>query len=380
MSRHTLSCCIVVKNEEKAIVPCLNGIDILADEIIVVDTGSTDSTCNAIAWWAKQKHAEKNIKLIKIGDRFHDKDGDFNFGAAKTFAFENATKDFVMWLDASDLVFDQKKIKRTFLKETAQNPKTYFTLPTALSKRFSFRRARIGPRSDVMMTGRIHETMDSKKGNLNLRRVYIPVPIKNFKKTRNLPRNLRILKKEWKREKKSRTCFYIASTYRDMMKPEDALKWFRKRAYNFEYREERTFKEEHFKALESIAEIILERSHKKYARVMDIYDVAQEMIDRDPDRYEGHFYMGQYYIEHEKWESAIAELRKYKECKKPKDIKLWVNGTIYNGKAILRSIEKCKTALKYDGVLKPEEITEYKQNKSTYRVGNQQYLQSDTIK
>ena len=65
---------------------------------------------------------------------------------------------------------------------------------------------------------------------------------------------------------------------------------------------------------------------------------------------------------------------------KPEEIKLWVNGTIYYGKAILRSIEKCKTALKYKDVLEPEEITELKKSKSTYKVGNQQYLSSDTIK
>ena len=377
MARHTLSCCIVVRNEEEKITACLDNIDILADEIIVVDTGSTDSTCNAVMWWINKKRAQKNVKLIPVGDRFHDKDGDFNFGKAKTFAFKNATKDFVMWLDASDIVFDQKRIKRTFLQETSKNPNVYFVLPTALSKRFSFTRARIGPRSTASMIGRIHEYMGFKNAK-DLTRMVINVPIKNFKNTRDLDRNLRLLKKEWKREKTARTCFYIASTYRDMMDPKQALKWFRKRVYDFEFKY--VFKAEYFKALESIAEIILEHNHAEFARIADIYDVAQEMIEREPDRYEGHFYMGKYYMEHEKWKSAIEELRKYKQCKKPEDVKLWVNGTIYSGKAILRSIEKCKTALKYDGVLEPDEIIDYKQSKSTYKIGNQQYLRSDTIK
>lgn len=117
MARHTLSCCIVVKNEEPKITACLDNIDILADEIVVVDTGSTDKTCDAVNWWIKQKHAEKSVKLIPVGERFHDKDGDFNFGKAKTFAFKNATKDFVMWLDASDIVFDQKELSAYFSKK-----------------------------------------------------------------------------------------------------------------------------------------------------------------------------------------------------------------------------------------------------------------------
>ena len=377
MSRHTLSCCLVVRNEEKSIITCLDNIDILADEIVIVDTGSTDRTCDAVIWWIKKKHAEKNVNLLRVGDRFHDKDGDFNFGKAKTFAFKNATKEYVMWLDASDLVFDQKRIKRIFLEKTSKNPNTYFVLPTALSKEFSFNRARIGPRSTTSMVGRIHEYMVFSNAK-DLKRITVPVPIKNFKNSRDLDRNLRLLKKEWNREKTSRTCFYLASTYRDMMNYEQSLKWFRKRVYDFEFRE--NFREEHFKSLESIAEIILDNSHTKFARIMDIYDVAQEMMEREPDRYEGHFYMGKYYMEHEKWESAIEELRKYTQCKKPKDIKLWVNGTIYNGKAILRSIEKCKTSLKYKGVLKPDEILDYNKPKSTHKIGNQQYLSSDTIK
>ena len=162
-----------------------------------------------------------------------------------------------------------------------------------------------------------------------------------------------------------------------MRDSENALKWFRTRVYDFEFKED--FREENFKALESIAEIVLDQSHNNFARISDVYDVAQEMLELEPDRYEGHFYMGQYYMQHNEWEKAMEELRQYKTCKKPKDIKLWVNGTIYEGKAILRAIEKCKTALKYKTVLKPEAIVDYKPNKSTYNVGNNQYTQSDTF-
>ena len=40
----TLSLCMIVKNEEDVIARLLNSVEDLFDEIIVVDTGSTDNT------------------------------------------------------------------------------------------------------------------------------------------------------------------------------------------------------------------------------------------------------------------------------------------------------------------------------------------------
>ena len=41
-----ISACVIVKNEEKNIGRWLNNMRQIADEIIVVDTGSTDNTLN----------------------------------------------------------------------------------------------------------------------------------------------------------------------------------------------------------------------------------------------------------------------------------------------------------------------------------------------
>lgn len=40
----TISLCMIVKNEEQSIENCLNSIYDVVDEIIIVDTGSTDHT------------------------------------------------------------------------------------------------------------------------------------------------------------------------------------------------------------------------------------------------------------------------------------------------------------------------------------------------
>ena len=43
-----LSLCMIVKNEEERLARCLSGVQGAVDEIIIVDTGSTDG--NTSAW------------------------------------------------------------------------------------------------------------------------------------------------------------------------------------------------------------------------------------------------------------------------------------------------------------------------------------------
>jgi len=369
MSRHTLSCCLVVRNELKQITDCLDTLTILADEIVVIDTGSTDGTPNRIRGWAKHHKAESNVKIIEVGRKFHDKDGDFDFGAAKTFAMQSGTREFVMWLDATDRITDQKSIKEFFLTETDKNPKSYFAIPTAMSENFAFVRVRIGPRVNSAMKGRVHEfmTMDTE----NLKRHFIPVPIENFKKGRDLERNLRLLLKEWDDNKSGRTAFYIGLTYKELNNTQESLNWFKRRVYGFEFVND--FREEYFKAYEMIAEFLSHNYKLKNVHEADLFDVSHEMIKLAPKRFEGYYYLAQYNIKKENYVEAVKLLRNHTICGKPKVYNLWLNPQIYNGKAILSSIERCKTAMKYAKVLKPEAIVDYGPRSGGMKYGNSQY-------
>lgn len=85
----TISLCMIVKNEQDVLSRCLLSAADLVDEIIIVDTGSTDAT----------KEVAKN---------FTDKIYDFiwcdDFSKARNFSFSKATCDYVMWLDADDVI------------------------------------------------------------------------------------------------------------------------------------------------------------------------------------------------------------------------------------------------------------------------------------
>lgn len=91
-----ISLCMIVKNEEKVLARCLDSIVDLMDEIIIVDTGSTDST-------------------KEIAGRYTDKIYDFtwvdDFSAARNFAFSKATKEYIYSADA-DEVLDETNHKR----------------------------------------------------------------------------------------------------------------------------------------------------------------------------------------------------------------------------------------------------------------------------
>ena len=73
----TISLCMIVKNEEKVLARCLDSIADLMDEIIIVDTGSSDNT-KEIA----KKYTDKIYDFAWIDD----------FSAARNYSFSKATK------------------------------------------------------------------------------------------------------------------------------------------------------------------------------------------------------------------------------------------------------------------------------------------------
>jgi glycosyltransferase involved in cell wall biosynthesis len=93
----TLSLALIVKNEAQVLPRLLDTVT-FADEIIICDTGSTDETV-AIA----EKYGAKVCHFDWCDD----------FAAARNYAFSQASGDYIMWLDADDIVLpaDAEKIK-----------------------------------------------------------------------------------------------------------------------------------------------------------------------------------------------------------------------------------------------------------------------------
>lgn len=105
-----ISVCLIVKNEENVIGRCLESVKVFADEIIVVDTGSSDKTKDSVR---------------KFTDKLYDFEWIDDFSAARNFAFSKAAKDYLFWLDADDIVMPEDAEKINNLKKSTVPADTY---------------------------------------------------------------------------------------------------------------------------------------------------------------------------------------------------------------------------------------------------------------
>ncbi|MCE5264217.1 MAG: glycosyltransferase [Deltaproteobacteria bacterium] len=183
--RDTLSLCMIVKNEEQHLVRCLKSIRDIVDEIIVVDTGSTDKT--------------KEIARV-FGARVFDFPWTGDFAAARNHSLAQATGHWILILDADEVLspLDFKELKgiigkkssspaayiiktRNYVKNVGvigwtpnggRHPEEAGTGWVASSKVRLFERSK-----DVYFSNRVHEVLETslKKANIPVRPCNITV-------------------------------------------------------------------------------------------------------------------------------------------------------------------------------------------------------------
>lgn len=86
-----LTLCMIVKNEENNLKECLSKVADYADEIVIVDTGSSDNT-KAIA--------------LEFTDKVYDFKWCNDFSKARNFSLSKANNDWILVLDADEYVTD----------------------------------------------------------------------------------------------------------------------------------------------------------------------------------------------------------------------------------------------------------------------------------
>lgn len=186
----TISLCMIVRDEAATLERCLESVQSAVDEIIIVDTGSTDCT---------KQIAEKYTSCV------YDFPWKDDFASARNFSLDRGTKDFLLWLDADDILPRSSAEKLTLLKQTLTLDIDLVMMPYQVSFdengkcTFSYWRERLIRRnSGLRFQGRVHEAI-VPGGRI----LHIDIPVMHRKeKTEASDRNLRIYEK-MEREKET---------------------------------------------------------------------------------------------------------------------------------------------------------------------------------
>ena len=191
-----LSQCMIVKNEEKNINRALSWAKKAAFEQIVVDTGSTDRTVEIA-----ESMGAKVFHIDWIND----------FAVAKNYAIEQATGNWIAFLDADEYLSPEDTDKlMVVLKEIEENPEmrnNVLILSTPLinlddrNRAFSVYRQRRIFRNmkNIRYTGRIHEALTVHEGVISINDISIihtGYASSSYSETSKHDRNIGMLREE----------------------------------------------------------------------------------------------------------------------------------------------------------------------------------------
>ncbi len=235
----TLSLCMIVKNEAKTVAGCIASVKSAMDEIVVVDTGSADNT--------------KEIAR-DMGAKVFDFPWCDDFSAARNESIRRATGDYILWLDADDLVDEVEVQKLILLKKTfpPERNKAYYLVvnnQSPLDGETHFHHMRLFPRiPGAFFEGRVHEQIFHRLNRLGIESVQTDIVIRHtgyhdisavHKKSE---RNLQIILKELQSAPDSPLFnFNAARTLAAMGRMEEGVRYLKKATENADVRHEKRF-------------------------------------------------------------------------------------------------------------------------------------------
>ncbi|WP_310551399.1 glycosyltransferase family 2 protein [Paenibacillus glufosinatiresistens] len=200
----TISLCMIVRDEEKALARCLSSVLGVADEMIVVDTGSEDRTKEVAA---------------RFGARVCTFEWRDDFAAARNYAFSLASCEYLFWLDADDILKERDRERMMELKAALPPGCRRVTMPYHLAFDssgnvvYSLRRNRLVRREcGFQWIGAVHEYLAADGPGLDSE-----VCVTHLKEKGHSDRNLRIYRERAERGEAftPRDVYYYANELRD---------------------------------------------------------------------------------------------------------------------------------------------------------------------
>lgn len=294
----SISLCMIVKNEEIALPRCLDSVKDLVEEIIIVDTGSTDRT--------------KEI-AVEYGANIYDYIWHDDFAAARNFSFSKATCEYILWLDADDVLEARDRLLFRRLKQTLDPAVDSVTMEYHLgfdaegNLTNRLRRNRLVRRDkQFLWIGAVHEYL-AVHGHV----FHSDIAVTHKKDKQFTDRNLQIYRK---READGlpftpRDCYYFANELREHQLFEEAVNY-----YELFLATDAGWIEDKISACLSLAECyahLCEREQRMLALLRSLeYDLPRaEVCCR----------LGALFVEMEDWQTAIYWYQLATRLERPKD-------------------------------------------------------------
>ncbi|WP_315112789.1 glycosyltransferase [Clostridium intestinale] len=201
-----ISLCMIVKNEEENLKICLEKISKYINEIIVVDTGSEDNT-----------------KLIArdFTDKVFDYKWSNDFAATRNFSISKSSNDWILVLDADELIqeFNIEKVhdfieKKENLVKVGRIKRINFMENVNGDGKYVERVNRLFNKNNFKYEGIIHEQLISVVGetykteNVEISSDHIGYTKYNLVKTNKLNRNIELLSKALKINSRDSYLYY----------------------------------------------------------------------------------------------------------------------------------------------------------------------------
>lgn len=325
-SRPTISLALIARNEEKNVDRLLNSVEGCFDEIVFVDTGSTDKTV--------EKAEARGCKVIHFG--WVD-----DFSKARNFAFSRCTQDYIMWLDLDDVLHNREafiKFRDSAMEFCDAWFNTYeYALDKNLNPVVSFVRERIFKRSlNAQWQYPLHEGIIAKP---EWTQSYITTwSVKHMRDEADIKadksRNIRILENIVKSSSvDARMTFYYGKELFEAGRASEAIGVF-----------EECFKMEDLQPHDRILGLqyaghsamscfdqLKPEAHQERTRLFNLaLSFAMEGIKADPNRAEFHVLIGDAYLRLGDIQRSVPYFAAAKACLKNFDTKY--EGAIYSFK------------------------------------------------
>lgn len=221
MPRLTLS--MIVKDEEKYLHDCLESVKNVVDEIVIVDTGSTDKTVEIAKFFGAQVYSFEWVN---------------DFSAARNYALSKTTGDWILYLDADERL-DPKSVEELKRLTSSKQKAAYYCTVVSLdredSRDNSIRYPRLFPNHEgLFFTGKVHEQIEPSLIQYRISIAQSKIVIHHYgysvskeEKQQKAKRNLLLLKQEFESNNSPYTAFQLALTYNVLKDIENAVKFFK---------------------------------------------------------------------------------------------------------------------------------------------------------